>query len=175
VDRPSGRARRAGSRPPKIHTGRAVDAGQDALDKRANVIRRVGPSGQHGEVEVLGEAVGLDIAFFQTCPAFEDPRLTQGRVGGDPPQQPAQNVILLDDLLGQTPLADPLNDVSARNHEASAGPRSMFTRRPQRRTIRPREVFAGSRVVRPALRRSRHAEISEASSTPAGASRLSRR
>ena len=69
---------------------------------------------QDREVEVLGEAVGLEVALLEARPALEDPWVCENRVGTDPRQKPAEHVVLLDDILGELPLADSLDNVRAR-------------------------------------------------------------
>ena len=74
-------------------------------------------------------------------------------------------VVLLDDFLGELPLADSLDNVRARNHVTSPSSVSAaLARSPQRRTIWPRVLTDGSRATTPALRRSRHAARSESAS-----------
>lgn len=52
---------------------------------------------QDGEVEILGEAVGLVVALAEAGPAFEGPP-RQRRVGGDTRQEPPKGPVLLDDV-----------------------------------------------------------------------------
>ena len=49
------------------------------------------------EIEVFGEAVGLEIAFFQAGSALEDPRFRKRGMRIDPCENPAENIIFLDD------------------------------------------------------------------------------
>jgi hypothetical protein len=58
-----------------------------------------------GEVEVFGESVRLDEALLEAGATLEDPRVAQRCVRPDAPEEPAEDVVLLDDLLGQPPLS----------------------------------------------------------------------
>lgn len=146
-------------------TGGEVDArfGRNACECAPQVCRhvigKVRTAGQDCEVEILGEAVRLDVALLETRSAFEDPLLAEHGVGTDPPKQPAQYVVLLNDLLSEAPLADALNDVGAGDHEASRVPRFTLIRNPHRRRMCPRAELLGSSAVTPVLRRSTHAAI----------------
>ncbi len=140
--------------------------------ERLDLFWAVGAAGQDGEVQVLGEAVGLDVALLQAGTALEDPLVAEDRGAAESPQQPAEDVVLLDDLLGELPLADPLDDVRPGDHHSPPGdPRATLTRSPQRRTMRPGAFVDGSSITRPELRRSKQAWISSGASTPECSSR----
>jgi len=50
------------------------------------------------EIQVLRETVRFKVAFFEARPSLENPRSVKRRVLVDTGQQPAQNVIFLDDV-----------------------------------------------------------------------------
>ena len=50
------------------------------------------------EVEILGEAIGLKVAFLQRCPALENPGLGKDFVLVDAGERPAKHVVLFDDV-----------------------------------------------------------------------------
>jgi len=45
-----------------------------------NLLGTIGTSGEDGEVQVLGEAMGFDIALLQAGATFEDPLIAQDRI-----------------------------------------------------------------------------------------------
>src|SRR6266540_4082606 len=89
------------------------DARQGPEEKRLDVVGAERTAPDHSEVEVLGIAVGLDVALLEAGASLEDPRLRQDRIGTNAPQQPPEDVVLLDDLFGEAPLRDPFDDVGA--------------------------------------------------------------
>lgn len=48
------------------------------------------------KIQILGEAIGLKIAFLQTGPALEDPAFCEIFMGVDASEYPAQDIIFLD-------------------------------------------------------------------------------
>jgi hypothetical protein len=62
----------------------------------------------NGEVEVLGESVGLVIALPKARPAFEDPTLREFRLVSYCGDQPAKYIVLLDYSQVELPLATEL-------------------------------------------------------------------
>ncbi len=99
---------------PQARRGREVDARfrgdprKRAEQERLHVVRAERSAWQDSEVQAFGEAVCLDVALLEAGASLEHPGLREDRIGADPPQQPSENVVLLDDLLRETPLADPV-------------------------------------------------------------------
>lgn len=87
----------------EVDAGLVADPRQDLFDHRMDVGGIDGTVRQDGEVEVLGEPVGLDVALLQAGAAFEDPEVAELRMLTKAPEHPAEDVILLDDVLGQPP------------------------------------------------------------------------
>jgi len=71
---------------------------------------------QHGEVQVFGEAVRFDVALLETGAALEDPTVAENGIRTDAPQHPAEDVVLLDDVLPQSPFEAALDDLRATDH-----------------------------------------------------------
>jgi len=53
---------------------------------------------EHGEIEILGKAIGFEVALLQASSALEDPLFAQRRVHANRCEQPSENVVLLDHL-----------------------------------------------------------------------------
>ena len=51
-----------------------------------------------GEVQILGESVRLEVALLEASPALEHPARANLWMRGDPGQEPAQRIVLLDDM-----------------------------------------------------------------------------
>src|SRR6266498_2693034 len=84
-----------------------------------------------------------------------------------PKHDQPEDVVLLDDLLGEAPLGHPFDDVGARDHQSPPGlPRDTLALMPQRRTMRPFALTEGSSATRPVLRRAKHAATSPGASRP---------
>ena len=71
-----------------------ADFGEGLFQKRLVEMRGIG----QGEVEILGEAIGLEEALFQAGSALEQPVVGQRRMGADTGEHPAQHVVLFDDV-----------------------------------------------------------------------------
>ena len=93
-----------------------LNSGQDPLQglDDAGFIARA--AGKDREVEVLGEAIGLDEALLEARPTLEDPSGRKRGVGTDAPQHPAKGVVLLHHFLAQSLLEDALHDRSPADH-----------------------------------------------------------
>ena len=96
------------------------------------------------EVEILGKSVGLEVALAERGPALEHPLFAQHRIRGDAGQEPAQHVILLDDLVAQAPFAPERVDLGLRNHDGSSWLMRALARIPQRGIRGPDEGAEGS-------------------------------
>jgi hypothetical protein len=68
------------------------------------------------EIEVFGKAIGFEIAFLEAGSALEDPSISDRRMGGDAGEQPAQRVILLDDMGLQLKFGGERHDLLLRDH-----------------------------------------------------------
>ena len=114
-----------------------MGAGEDPSEVGLDLLGKVRTARQDGEVEVFGEAVGLDVALLQARAALEDPLVSENGIGTDAPQQPAEQVVLFDHLLGELPLGYPFDDVRSADHHSPPGwPRATLTRSPHLRRIR---------------------------------------
>lgn len=101
---------------------REIDAAQFArgpghlLQRGTDLVRRVRRLRQQGEVEILGKAIGLDVALLDARAAFEDPGLARRGRQSEPGEEPAEDVVLLHDVRAQVPLRRAIEDVLALNH-----------------------------------------------------------
>ena len=59
----------------------------------------------YGEVQIFRETVRLEVALLETGTPLEDPRGVQLGMGRDPPEEPAEDVVLLDDIFSKQPLS----------------------------------------------------------------------
>ena len=59
----------------------------------------------YGEVQIFRETVRLEVALLETGAPLEDPRGVQLGMGRDPPEEPAEDVVLLDDVFSKQPLS----------------------------------------------------------------------
>lgn len=73
------------------------------------------PFGQR-EVEVFREAIGFEVDFLEAGASFEDPGTSDLFVVCDTRNQPAEHVVLLDNLGLKGQLARTIHDVSTVNH-----------------------------------------------------------
>lgn len=87
----------------QFKTGILRQPGGDLGEDRDEVVGRFVAVPEDGEVQVLGESVGLEVALPQTGPTLESPTL-QLRLGGDARQQPPEGPVLLDDVAAKLPL-----------------------------------------------------------------------
>src|SRR5436309_91742 len=76
-----------------------VDALSDGRENGAQGIRVDCGALEKSEVQILGEAIRLEVALLKAGATLEHPRVSDGRLGGDAPKEPAQSVVLLDDVL----------------------------------------------------------------------------
>lgn len=81
----------------------------------------------YGEVQIFRETVRLEVALLETGTPLEDPRGVQLGMGRDPPEEPAEDVVLLDDVFSK----QPLNGSPASPNSTSPGysRNSQFARR----------------------------------------------
>ena len=96
------------------------------------------------EVEILGESIRLEPALAEARAALERLR-SRHLVLGDSGEQPAEDVVLLDDVVGELPLIGCVCYFALRNHAET----SAFTRRPQWPDLGPCDGSAGSRSDMP--------------------------
>src|SRR5438105_15416139 len=141
----------------EVDTRRVANPKQDLAEDPLNIVNSNWPTRQHREVKVFGESIRLDVALLQTRPALKHPMGVEQRMATDSPQHPAEDIVLLHDILTKTPLFDPFNDVSATNHQEVIT--SALIRSFQCRLIVPRTVLVGSNAVMPALIRERLAAL----------------
>ena len=66
------------------------DPGEESFIKVLGILQ--------GEVEVLGKPVRFEVALLEASPSFEHPTRADLGMRGDPGQEPAQRVVLLDDV-----------------------------------------------------------------------------
>ncbi len=74
------------------------------------------------EIEILRKAIGFEVAFLETCTALEDPGGRQPFMGEDAVEQPAQRVVLLDNIGTQREIVGDVEDLLTLNHAASPSP-----------------------------------------------------
>lgn len=70
----------------------------------------------YGEVQIFRETVRLEVALLETGAPLEDPRGVQLGMGRDPPEEPAEDVVLLDDVFSKQPLSGSLTEIGVANH-----------------------------------------------------------
>jgi hypothetical protein len=71
---------------------------------------------EHSEVEIFGEPIGFEIALLEAGAALEDPPISQPLVRRNPGQQPAQGVVLLDDMQVELELSGEVPNLLAVDH-----------------------------------------------------------
>ncbi len=123
------------------------------------------------EVQVLGKAVGLVVALAEAGAALERPGGPEVLVGGYRGKDPAERVVLLDDVVSQLPLRTKCPHLGYRNHEASRVATSAFARRPQRPILFPPPGAPGSSSEIPAETRTSHSCTSASNPLPVASSR----
>jgi len=126
---------------------------RDLTEDSGQLVRLLRPPVNDREVEILREAKRLVVALAQTGPSLEDPGAIEGVVVGDPGEQPAEDVVPLDDALVEGPLGAQRGQLSLRDHEAPSRITVTFARSPQRMTRRPPAGPLGSRGEMPDERR----------------------
>ena len=94
-------------RPKSFITGGLIDSGKHVLEDRHNVIWAKGPAREDRKVQVLREAIGLDVALLQTRTALESPRYTQPWIRSYAPEHPTNDIVFFYNVLAKLPLPDP--------------------------------------------------------------------
>ena len=72
------------------------------------------------EIQVLREAIGFEVAFLQTRSTLEHPARPDHRMRGDSGKEPAERVILFDDMRLQLQLGGERHDFLLRDHGRSS-------------------------------------------------------
>ena len=88
-----------------------ADTSPDFAEERRQVLGRLGTAVDHGEVQILGKPVSLVGALAQAGTALEHPGRAELRVVRDACQQPAKDVVLLDDPDVERPLCSQVQDL----------------------------------------------------------------
>ena len=70
----------------------------------------------HGEVEIFREAIGLEVALLEAGAALEYPGIAKCGLGRDAGEQPAEDVVLFDDMDLELELACELANLVASDH-----------------------------------------------------------
>ena len=84
----------------------------------------------YGEVQIFRETVRLEVALLETGAPLEDPRGVQLGMGRDPPEEPAEDVVLLDDVFSKQPLSgSPAAPSSTNSTSPGYSRNSQFARR----------------------------------------------
>src|ERR1017187_3212653 len=94
-------------------------------DQEINV--EMGFIGQR-EVEVLGEAVCFEVALLETRSALEYPFVRERRMVEDAGEEPAENVVLFDDVRQQSEVRGGYEQLTAINHALPPPPSSWESR-----------------------------------------------
>ena len=92
------------------------DVGEDVAQEVLVEVRRV----CQREVKVFGEAVGLEEALFEAGSALKDSAVGNRLVVGNTPEQPAEHVVLFDDVRIEPRGGGLVQDLALVNHGASA-------------------------------------------------------
>lgn len=71
---------------------------------------------QQREIQVFRETIRLEEALLQARATFEDPGIASRCVLADAGKQPAERVVLLDDMRLQTEICGKVQQLLARNH-----------------------------------------------------------
>lgn len=69
------------------------------------------------EIQVFGESVGLKVALLNTGPSLKHPSVSCLGITGNCGENPAENVVLLDNLSSKLPFSSPFKNVLLVNHE----------------------------------------------------------
>ena len=108
-----------------------------------------------GEVEIFGEPVGLEPALSEAGPTLERPA-AGSRVLSDSGEQPPQDVVLFDHVVGELPLPGEVGDLAFGDHADT----SALIRRAHRFDRDPRAGSDGSRRGKPEVSGPATAEVS---------------
>src|SRR5205823_14311922 len=100
----------------KLDTALFIDPVRDLLKRSHKEVevelRFVG----QGEIEILGEAVCFEIALLEAGSTLENPFVRDRRVVEDAGQQPAEHVVLFDNVRQQPEVGSRSQKLAAVNH-----------------------------------------------------------